>query len=124
MNKVAAIDLFGGEEGFRGQGPLGLEEANPWRAFSTLNNIISTTIGAMTAIAFIWFIVQFFTAAVSIIGAGGDKAKMEMARKKITNSIVGLVAVVAAVFLIDLIGGLLGLDILNPAETILKIGGQ
>lgn len=118
--QLAQINLFEGGGGFRGPGKLGLSEAGPSEAGGILNQTISTTIGVLTIVAAIWFVFQFVTGALGIIGAGGDKAKIESARQKIVNSLIGLVVVIAAVFLIDLVGRLLGLDILNPAAILEK----
>jgi len=111
-----------GGGGFKGIGPLGLEGHTAAYSDVLLNNIISTTLGVMTIVAFIWFIVQLFSGVISIIGSGGDKGKFEQARNKISTSVIGLVVVIAAVFLIDLIGNtILGIDILNGALSISKI---
>jgi len=53
------------------------------------------------------------------MSAGGDKAQLEAARKRLTSGITGFVVVIMAVFIIRFIGSLLGLeDILNPAYLI------
>ena len=78
-----------------------------------LSSVISTAIGVMTIIAFIWFIIQFFLAAVSIIGAGADKAKLEGAKSKLSTSVIGVVVVIAAIFLIEVVGTILGIPILD-----------
>lgn len=100
-----------------GQGPLGnvggIEDAA-----AKFNSVISMIIGLLTVIAGLWFIFQFITGAIEWLAAGGDKAKVESAQRKITNSIIALIIVVIAIFLIDLIGSLIGLDILSPADFI------
>ena len=107
-------------EPLKGIGRLGLE--NPEEALSLFNKFLSSTIGLLTIIAFIWFTFKLILGAISIIGAGSDKTALENARKDITTSIVGLVVVIAAVFVIDLIGKILGIDnILNPAEMLGQI---
>lgn len=98
-------------EGFTGFGPLG----NPGdQAISIFSKFLSSVIGLMTIIAVIWFIFVFVTGAISIINAGGDKALLETAKKKITTGVIGLVATIASMFIIKLIGYLIGIpDILN-----------
>jgi hypothetical protein len=108
-NLLADISV-GPIEGF---GPLGLEGAGTDTAPSVFSNFLSTIIGLLTIIAAIWFVVLFITGAIGIIISGGDKNALEDARKKITTGIIGIVVVIAAVFIIDLIGSLIGLDILN-----------
>ncbi|OGM55860.1 hypothetical protein A3F62_05595 [Candidatus Woesebacteria bacterium RIFCSPHIGHO2_12_FULL_44_11] len=98
------------EGGFRGIGPLGLEgKAEGSWGLRVFNSTISTAIGVMTVVAIIWFTFQLITGAIAIIGASGDKAKMENAKGKITSALIGLVIVIASVFLIDLIGNLIGI---------------
>lgn len=46
--------------------------------------------------------------------AGGDKAKLEEAHHKITNSLIGLGVLVASFAVIYFIGGVLKIDLLKP----------
>lgn len=110
---------LGGQNGsIVGIGNLG----NPTDPVKTFNNFISTTLGLMTIVAAIWFLFVFLTGAYGIINAGGNKNAYEEARGKITNGIIGLMVVISASFALDLLGYLLGLDlILNPGEMINRI---
>lgn len=103
------------EGGFKGFGKLGLDEGSlASNASLTFSGFISSVIGIMTIVAIIWFIFIFITGAISYMSSGGDKAAIEGARKKIVNGIIGLVMVIIAIFVIRLIGYLLGVpDILN-----------
>lgn len=94
---------------------------NPSDSGNTLNTVISLIVAVMTVIAFIWFTIQFFIGALGIISAGGDKQKLADARAKITTGLIGLVIVIAAIFLIQLIGTILGIDILNPGGFVNSI---
>lgn len=95
----------------RGIGPLGNPEGT---GIQTFTQFISSVIGVMTIIAIIWFIFVLLSGAYSIITAGGDKAALESGRKRITSGLVGLVVVIAGIFIVDLIGTLIGIpDILN-----------
>ena len=90
----------------KGFGPLGTPKDS---GINTFANFISSAIGLMTIIAIIWFVFTFFIGAIGIISAGGDKNALEGARKKITTGLIGLVVVIAAIFIIQLIGTLLGI---------------
>lgn len=106
----------------RGIGPLGLEERSASEAPAIFNKFISGTIGLMTVVAIIWFVFLLITGAYGLMTAGGDKAQLEAARKKIFTGIVGFVVVIAAVFIVDLVGKIIGIDnILNPAELLNQI---
>lgn len=110
------------ENGFRGlgDGPLANVQGN---GISTLSSVISMAIGVMTVVAIIWFVFVFITGAIGMIGAGGDKQAMETARKKITTGIIGLVVVIAAIFIFDLIGTIFGIDLLNISKLFGSIIG-
>lgn len=123
MNKIAQIDLFEGE-GFKGFGPLGLVNHSAEEAPSLFATFISSSVGLITIIGVIWFIFVIATGAVAIVGSGGDKNSMEAAKKKITSGIIGLVVTIAGLFIIDIIGNLLGIpDILNFTSMFSKIAG-
>ena len=85
---------------------------------SRCNKVISGFIGFMTIVAALWFGVQIIMAGYDWIGSGGDKAKMETAKNKITYALIGLVVVVAAWVIMGIIGKILGLDILNPGAIL------
>ncbi len=116
---------------FKGLGPLGdtlnnilggsliNPDVNP--AISLLNRLISIGVGLITLFAFLYFILQFFTAALKWITAGGDQKSIEAATKQITNSLIGLVIVTSAIFVIDLLGNILGIDILSPFGFIVNL---
>ncbi|HUC94594.1 MAG TPA: hypothetical protein VMR19_01125 [Candidatus Saccharimonadales bacterium] len=96
-----------------GTGPL----ANPnggAGAVSVFSGFISDVIGVMTIVAIIWAVFSLITGAIGIISSGGDKQALENARKKITTGIIGLIIVIIALLIIELIGYFLGVgDLLN-----------
>ncbi|HWA52310.1 MAG TPA: hypothetical protein VG895_04605 [Patescibacteria group bacterium] len=109
-NLIADIPLG---PGFQGVGPLGTGQASD--AGTTFNSALSKVIGVMTVVAFIWFTFQMVIGAIRILASGGDKGAVEAARKQITTGIIGVVIVVAAIFIVSLLGTILGLhNILNP----------
>lgn len=50
---------------------------------------------------------------ISFITSGGDKQKVVQARLRITYAIVGLIIIFLSFFIINLIGGFFGINILN-----------
>ncbi len=109
---------------FGGLGPLGNTSgftADVSPAAALFNRVMSIIIGFLTVVAGLWFVFQFLIGAFSWLTAGGDKAKIQAAQAKITTSILGLAIVIIAIFLIDLIGTLLGLNILSPADFIINV---
>jgi len=115
MKYLAQLD-FGQLKGF---GPLGNPEGSGINLFS---RFISTTIGLMTIVAIIWFAFVLISGAIGMMGAGGDKQAMESARKRITSGLIGLVVVIAALFILDLVGTIFGIpNILNIGELFEQI---
>lgn len=117
MNKLS-FELFPG--GFKGIGPMG--DPKGGSGIDIFTKFISSAIGLMTIIAIIWFIFTLITGAIVMISAGSDKASLESARKKITGGLIGLVVTIAAIFLIDIVGNLIGIpSILNLPELFGKL---
>ena len=116
LNKIIAQNPTNLGEPFEGFGKLGLQGEESSGALGIFSNFISSAIGLMTIIAIIWFIFVLITGAIGIISAGGDKAALESARKRITTGLVGLVVVILGIFIVDLIGTLIGIPVLNLGE--------
>jgi hypothetical protein len=115
MNNLLAISETPLGDPFNGIGPLG---SGGSQAPTTFNNIITAAIGLITAVAGIWFIFLIVTGGIAWMGAGGDKAKVEDAQKRLSSGVIGLIIVIAGVYLADLIGYLLGLNLLDPGGVI------
>ncbi len=105
----------------KGLGPLGTFEINITTAANLFGKVLSLIIGVMTIVAGIWFIFQFIIGAFGWLTAGADKTAIENAQKRILNAVIGITVVVAAIFLIDLLGRLIGLEILSPGRFIIGI---
>lgn len=99
-----------------GLGPLGQVAAGGQGA--ALENVISISIGLITLLAGIWFLLQMFLGAFNWISAGGDKSALEKAQKRITNAVIGLFMVVFAYGFTALVGKVLGLNILQVATVL------
>jgi len=91
-------------------------------ATSTFESFISQLIGILTIIAIIYFTIQIIFAGYSFMGSNGDPKKMEQSKVHLTQNILGLVIVLVALIITNLIGRLFGIDnILNFTETFNKI---
>ncbi len=101
------------------EGPgLAPNDLNPAKPLETL---ISNIIGVLTIIAVIWFIIQIIFSGYSFISAQGDKNKVEAARSRLTNGILGLTIVVVALGVGAFIATLLGItDPLNIQNFVPK----
>jgi hypothetical protein len=110
----------------KGLGPLGLEGFDASSAGDKFSKFISTAIGLMTLIAFIWFLFLLITGAIGYMTAGGDKNAVQAAGKRFSNAIVGVVVLIAAIFILVLIGYLMGLDmrqVLDPGLFLSNVWG-
>ena len=84
-------------------------------ALTTITNVVSAIIGFMTVAAGIWLIFQIIVAGFNWIGSAGDKSKLETARNRLTNALIGIVIVAAGWSILALAGKFLGWDILITA---------
>lgn len=76
--------------------------------------IISNIIGILTVFAVIWFVIQIMLAGYAFLSTEGDEKKMEMARKRLTEGVLGLTLVVVALGFGALIAKITGLgDVFN-----------
>lgn len=96
--------------GYAGFGTLGKPEGNGIPLFASF---LSTAIGIMTVIAFIWFAFLFIIGAFKVMTAGGDKQKLEDGRKQIVNGIIGVGVIISAVFVISVFGYIFGVNFLD-----------
>ena len=86
-----------------------------------LASIISMAIGVMTIVAIIWFLFTLLTGAISIIGSGGDKQALESAKKRITTGAIGLIVVILAIVIINLLGKFLGITNILDLGALFKL---
>lgn len=103
----------------KGIGNYGLETLPALQSPSLFSQILTAIVGLMTLIAGIWFIFLLLAGGIAWIGSGGDKGKLAQARTQMFTGVIGLAIVVAALFIAEIIGGLIGLgNILNPVTYI------
>lgn len=98
--------------------PFAPNAANPG---GPIEQFLSAMLGFITVIGSLMFLVYVVLAGLNWITAGGDKGKLEAARSQITSAIVGLIIVIVSQTIVGITGGVLGLDILNPAKMIQNI---
>lgn len=86
---------------------------------SQFEKIISGAIGILTLIGVIFFAIQIILAGYAFISADGDQEKIKIARKKITNGILGITIVVIAYGLAAFLANLLGLGNIFELKTVI-----
>jgi len=101
-----------------GIGPLGDPNLTKCNSVTLLASTLSSIIGFITVLAFVWFTFQIIVAAIQWVASGGEKAAVQ----RITHSIIGLVISVAGVFIVILISNILGIgNILNLLDIFPKL---
>lgn len=104
----------------KGVGPFGFETetVSDVTTKSQFGSIISMIITTFTVIGGLAFAIFFTLGGLKWLTAGGDKAKVQEAQSQMTQGVIGLVAIVAGLFITGLVGNILGIDILNPFKTL------
>lgn len=77
----------------------------------TIGGIVSGLIRLILIIAFLVFFFFLVYGGIRWIASGGDKAQTETARNQITSALIGLVIVVSAWAIVELINRFFGINI-------------
>jgi len=125
MNNVPLFPTSQG--GFNTPGlSSGVSQA-PAGAPDTFAAVLVTAIGVLTVVAGIFFTFLLLIGAIGFIAASGDSNKVAEARSKITNGLVGLIIVFAAIAITSVTGTILGfpsiLDISGAIKTLSQTTG-
>lgn len=83
--------------------------------------VIPALIGLFLLVGALIFLFTLITGAISWMTAGGDKQKVEEARGRITNGIVGLIILLATFALVGVLENFFGINILTLDFGPLKI---
>lgn len=109
----------------KGIGRLGLEDVkDPSESVTIFTDILSGIVGIMTIAAAIWFIFNFISGAYKFISAGGDQQKIQDAQKLLQNAFIGLFLVIASIFLLGLVGTIIGVPFLDFGALFERIINQ
>jgi len=91
--------------------PAGLGSGDYSGGGTALGKIISALVGALFIAGFLLAFFTLITGGLSWITAGGEKGKLEEARNRITNAIIGLIIVASTYAIAQLVANFLGLDL-------------
>jgi hypothetical protein len=81
--------------------------------------IIGATVGMLLILAYVGAFFYLITGGFDWVTSGGDKAKLQTARDKITNAITGLIIVSSVWAVMTLVGQFVGIDFPNlPIPTV------
>lgn len=87
-------------------------------ALANLESFVSNLIGFLTAMGSLFFVIYFITGAFSWITSGGDKGKLENARNRITQAVVGMIILVGSFVILGFISD----TFFDQSFNLLKIG--
>ena len=85
----------------------------PSGGIDVANKVFSNTFVIMMIICVVLSLIYIVLAGIQWITSGGDKTKLESARKKITWAVGGLIVALAAFFIVGLIGYFFKVDLLK-----------
>lgn len=88
-----------------------LKLSPPDRGVTDLGMLVNQGIGLAIAIAILFVLVMIIIAGYSWITAGGDKQKVEEARGRITNAIIGIAIIACAWILTSIIAQFFGFSL-------------
>lgn len=90
-------------------------------AFTTLELIVSNVLALLTTIGGLVFIIYFLLGAIAWISSGGDTSKVSKARDQMIQGALGLIVLVAMYAIVGLVGSIVGIDVLNPAQVLTEL---
>ncbi|OGH47793.1 MAG: hypothetical protein A3A51_03735 [Candidatus Levybacteria bacterium RIFCSPLOWO2_01_FULL_39_10] len=82
----------------------------PSGGVGSVENIISSAVTILITIAVILTIFFLIWGGIQWITSGGDKAKLESARKRLIFALIGLTVVLSSFMIINIFGGVFGID--------------
>ena len=82
-----------------------------------LGSIITSIITAAITLAALAIIIYFISGGYSWLTAGGDKAKVEEARNRITNAVIGLAIVAATYAIYSIVDSFFGIGLVTPTPN-------
>lgn len=88
----------------------GIQVSSNVGAVGQLEKIISTTIGVLTIVGVIYFVIQIILAGYTLISSKGDPKQFQLALSKLIYSLIGLLIVTAALGVTAFISNLMGID--------------
>lgn len=90
---------------------------------AALEKIIGQVIGILTIIAVLYFIFQIILAGYAFISSSGEEKKMEDARHRLTEGVLGLTIVIIAVGLGSLLATLAGVPNILDLNAMFSLMG-
>lgn len=97
----------------KNQGVIGSSEYNPEDTSAGFGSFIGRMLTIVVFIAALALLIMLLWGAIEWIAAGGDKSKIEKARNRITQSIIGMIVLAAVIALFSLLQTTLNFRVFN-----------
>jgi hypothetical protein len=121
--QTTELDL--GQDAIKGAGVIGETTqkyaTSPRSLMDLLLDNLSNIIGFLTLLGGLFFVLYFILAAFDWLRAGGDHGKIEKAQQKMVNAAIGLLIMIVGIGIVGIVGGVFGLEILDPTDTYLEL---
>ncbi|MFC1789901.1 hypothetical protein ACFLZP_00235 [Patescibacteria group bacterium] len=110
---ISKLVVHAAEEGITN--PLLPDDIRAMSPVSTLNRFLKVTISAILVGGVLGSFLFLIVGAYNWITSGGDKVKTQQAKLKVTHAIIGLMILVFLFAIIELIGYIFGVNLLEMA---------
>jgi hypothetical protein len=101
----------------------GIPVSSAQDATDKFEKLAGQIIGVLTLVSILYFIIQIILAGYAFISSQGEEKNMEMARKRLTEGILGLVIVIIAVGAGTLLAKIAGIpNVLDINSMFTKMG--
>jgi len=120
ISALAGLSTVSVAQAFAQAGTIKVTQLDKSVGISDIGKLISAAFQAAILMAAIFVFAMLIQGGYTWISAGGDKSKVEEARTRITNALIGLAIVAAAWALMTIIGKFFGVSIDNiniPSAT-------
>jgi len=109
----SVASLFVGASSAFAQATTSIPIATPANSITSIGTLVSSGITAVIVIAGLMTFLYLVWGGIEWLTSGGDKAKYEAARDRITAALIGLAIVSAAWAIMQLVSFFFGIDITN-----------
>ncbi len=126
MNRLLAQNTLKlGDEPITGAGAVGEQVAQSLNSREGIVQIfsdqLSNLIAFVTILGGLFFVIYMLIAGFDWLRAGGDKGAVEKAQQKMINAAIGLLVMILTLAIVGIVGGVFGLDLLDPGTLFLEI---
>lgn len=81
-----------------------------------INTLITNAITIVFIVAAVLVLIMLIWGGIEWVISGGDKEKVANARKRIISALVGMAIIALAFFIVKVVGGIFGFDVLSDLE--------